>query len=813
MTPEVTPMENPNSAATEHVPHDQQTGFRKWLPLVVLALALAIIIIDTTILNVSLRTIINDLHTNIKSIQWVITAYALMLAAFTITGGRLGDLFGRKKTFMIGAVVFAIGSLLTAIAHSVGTIIVGNAIIEGIGACLMMPATASLLLANYRGRDRAIAFGVWGGIAAASAALGPIAGGWLTDNFSWRWAFLINIGVAAILILGATIIRESRDQKEKPELDITGIILSSLGLLTLVYGFIEASTYGWLHAKEQLVLFHHTLNLGNFSVTPIFVALGLVILVLFALWEKRVMSRGHTPLVSLNLFKNRQFLVGSLITSIMTIGMAGLTFSIPVFLQGVRNLSPFDTGLAMLPMPLAIFVSAPLSSFLVKFLKPKRMVQTALIIASTGFLILHYSLKVDATVWSLAPGFAIFGFGMGFMFAQLSNLTLSAVDVHEAGEASGVNNTFRQLGQSLGSAILGAILISSLGTNLVSGVNNSPVIPEPAKAAIAENMRRQSDSIEFGGQNASAANAPEFIVNEITNVVHQATTDASREVTIYGVAFLLLAFIISFGLENGPAGGHNPEKADDSPGAEAVVATEGSGSEETEPEEVDNRPEPITAQRGVSAGKAGALILAGVVVAGAAAGTAGYYYGKNKGVAPIVVQQNIQQPQVAGTAEWTPLFNPTVPPTSVDGGYASTANNATNSSSDQRVAGATTETPVAAVTYTDANVRFTMNMPADWKTVSKSSEVTINTPDHHAYSIQSYSTGSGQDDQAGLQAFLNRQSNLKNIEPTTFNGYKGYSFDVAGYYKKGYAILSGGRLYYILGTVLTDPELASFKTM
>jgi hypothetical protein len=284
----------------------------------------------------------------------------------------------------------------------------------------------------------------------------------------------------------------------------------------------------------------------------------------------------------------------------------------------------------------------------------------------------------------------------------------------------------------------------------------------------------------------------------------------NKAITIYGVAFLLLAFVISFGLENGPAPGHAGEKTDTENSAQTTAVAEDSQIEEPEPEDMDNQPEPIAVRRGISAGKAGALVLTGVVVAGAAAGAAGYYYGKNKGVAPIVVQQNIQQPQVAGTAEWTPLFNPTVPPTSVDGGYASTPS---NSSTSQRVAGATTETPVAAVTYTDANVKFTMNMPADWKTVSKSSEVTINTPDHHAYSIQSYPTGNARDDQAGLQAFLNNQSNLKNITPTTFNGYSGYSFDVAGYYKKGYAILSGGRLYYILGTVMTDPELASFKTM
>lgn len=233
----------------------EKKGFKKWLPLVILSLALTIIILDTTILNVSLRAIITDLHTDIQSFQWVITAYSLMLAAFTVTGGRLGDLFGRKRMFIIGAIIFAIGSFVTSISHTVGMMLVGEAIIEGMGAALMMPATSSLLVSNYRGRDRQVGFGIWGGIAAGAAALGPVIGGWLTTYYSWRWAFRINVGVALLLVLGAYFITEARDKEEKPSLDVIGVILSALGLLTIVFGFIKASSYGWLTMKESLSFF------------------------------------------------------------------------------------------------------------------------------------------------------------------------------------------------------------------------------------------------------------------------------------------------------------------------------------------------------------------------------------------------------------------------------------------------------------------------------------------------------------------------------------------------------------------------------
>ncbi len=225
----------------------------KWLPLLVMSLALTIIILDTTILNVTLRTIISDLHTDIQSIQWVITAYALMLAAFTITGGRLGDLFGRKKMFVLGAIIFAIGSFMTSIAHSVGFMILGEAIIEGIGAALMLPATSSLLRSTYKGRDLSLAFGIWGGIVAGSAALGPVLGGWFTTHYTWRWAFRINVFVAAILVLASVLIKEYRETEEKPSLDFVGVILSALGMFSLVFGFIQSTTYAYVNDPAKLL--------------------------------------------------------------------------------------------------------------------------------------------------------------------------------------------------------------------------------------------------------------------------------------------------------------------------------------------------------------------------------------------------------------------------------------------------------------------------------------------------------------------------------------------------------------------------------
>ena len=276
---------------------------RKWGSLVVMSLALAIIVIDTTLLNVSLKNIILDLHTDIQHLQWVITAYALMLSAFTITGGRMGDIFGRKKMFMLGAIIFAIGSMLASVSTSVGMLIWGEAIIEGVGAALMMPATAALLVSTFKGHERAIAFGVWGGIAAASAAIGPVLGGWMTSHWSWRWGFRINVAVTALLLLGSVLVKEARDHEERPQIDYVGVVLSSIGLFLISFGIIEASSYGWWLAKAEFVIGWLTVpNLLGLSIMVPSVLLGLFFIVLFFFWIKDRERRHKTPLVSTKLF-------------------------------------------------------------------------------------------------------------------------------------------------------------------------------------------------------------------------------------------------------------------------------------------------------------------------------------------------------------------------------------------------------------------------------------------------------------------------------------------------------------------------------
>ena len=474
----------------------ETSGLKKWLPLGVMALALFIVVLDTTILNVSIKAVIGDLHTNLKAVQWVITGYSLLLAAFTITGGRLGDIFGRKKMFMLGAIIFGVGSLMASRAQSASFLLLSVSVVEGIGAALMLPATASLLVSVYRGKDRALAFGVYGAIAGAAATIGPILGGWLTTNYSWRWNYLINPGVIIVLLIGSIVITEAHERTpHKP--DGLSILLSALGLGGVVYGLIESSTYGWFKAKMNYEILGSTFPLHGISASAYAIFFGLVFVVLFLLRQSMLEAQGKTPLVSTGLLKNRQFMSGTTVLAIAVLGQFGLIFAFPIFLQGLLGKDAFHSGIATLPLSLAIFVASPLAGVLAgKFNVAQRyLIQVGLVLALLGSVLLTLEVSATATVTHFMPGLMCFGFGFGMLISQLANLTLSAASVEMAGEASGVNNTFRQLGTSLGQALIGALLISSLSSQLTHDIAASKVLPAAAKPQITATIAASAASL------------------------------------------------------------------------------------------------------------------------------------------------------------------------------------------------------------------------------------------------------------------------------------------------------------------------------
>lgn len=523
---------------------EQRSGFRKWLPLAVIVLALFIIVIDTTIINVSIRAIIGDLNTNLKAVQWVITGYSLVLAALTITGGRFGDIFGRRRMFRIGALIFGTGSVLASQAHSQPQLFASVALVEAVGAAMMLPSTAALILNEYRGKDRAIAFGMFGAVAGAAATIGPLLGGYLTTNYSWRWNYLINPVVVVLLLAGSVILRETRERvPHRP--DILSVLLSALGLGSIVYGIIESSTYGWIEAKEPFQIFGHTYALGGTSISIISLYVGFVLLLGFLWRQERLQLKGKIPLVSLAIFKNKQFMSGTIVTAIVAMTQFGFIFILPVFLQGVLGKDAFHSGLALLPFSLSVMVAGPLSGVLIgKFnVAPKLMIMIGLVCQVIGAFILRSEFSDTATAASIIFGQVVFAFGFGLSFSQLANLTLSAVSVQQAGEASGLNNTFRQVGASLGQSLIGAILISSLITQLNTDVASSNVLPPAAKPAVAADVASAAQSLGTGPQQVKKGSP--VITQEIVKIKNDSIIKGVRTGMIVTIGVSILALVVS----------------------------------------------------------------------------------------------------------------------------------------------------------------------------------------------------------------------------------------------------------------------------
>jgi EmrB/QacA subfamily drug resistance transporter len=524
--------------------------------LLVLCLALVISVIDGTVLNVSINDITRDLGASLKDIQWVITCYSLVIAALTIFGGRLGDLFGAKKMFILGAIIFGVGSALTAFASNINLLLGGWSIIEGIGAALMIPASSSLVVANFAPEDRGKAFGIYGASAGIGSAIGPILGGFLTTNFSWRWAFGINVFVVLILVLASSIVKESDIVKEKNgvKLDYLGVILSSLGLTAISYGIIESSDYGWWRTTKMFEAFGQSLNLGGFSITPIMLLIGLVSLAFFLRHENKLTKANAQPLIDLNIFKNRQFTIGVIASGVLFSAFVGIiTFGIALFYQKVLNLSAFDSGIGLVPLSLAVFIIAPFSSRVAKKITAKSTVLLGLAITVVACVLLYFALSLTADRLSFALPLGMFGLGFGLLVSQLSSLTLESIDRREAGVASGINGTVREVGRTFGSAIIGAAFLSTFLSSFVANVNSSQ-LPVTVKAQISQGAsagmsNNNPDSNPCNVLPFSSA-ATKSINSQICNAQKTAYIDGSKSAIMYTGIFIVLCFITTLNFEN-----------------------------------------------------------------------------------------------------------------------------------------------------------------------------------------------------------------------------------------------------------------------
>ncbi len=513
------------------------TEKNRWIALVFISLGLAIVVIDNTVLNVAIPYILRDLKTTFDAVQWVVSGYALIIATVLITVGRLGDLYGRKKIFILGAILFAIGSYIASVSQTARILFVGEALIEAIGAAMMMTTSLALLVSEFHGKERAIAFGIWGSVAGASATVGPLLGGYLTTYYSWRWSLRINVIVALIAIIGSIFVKESKGSAAK-YFDWMGVILSGAGLFSLVFGFIEGQKFGWWKPNETFTAGYLTWNSKDISIIPFFFLLSIVFLILFAVNEYQAEKKQRSPLLKMSLFKSREFALGLISLGIISLGQFGVFFILPIFFQNALGLNALQTGIVFLFASISVIIFGPLSGFLASNIGPKWIVNLGMIILGFGTLFLSHTISTTSTGYSLAPGLVLIGTGVGMSSAQLTNIILSGVSVQYAGEASAANSAIRQVGTSIGIAILGVILANALTTKIPAYIKADTNIPNFFKVQIVERLakvtpesRQSTSNQNFGPDQA--------LVKHVKDDINQAFVDSSKIALDWATLFIL----------------------------------------------------------------------------------------------------------------------------------------------------------------------------------------------------------------------------------------------------------------------------------
>jgi EmrB/QacA subfamily drug resistance transporter len=545
----------------------------RWYALIFIALGLAIVIIDNTILNVSIPYMLRDLDTTLPALEWAISGYSLTMATILITVGRVGDIFGRKRLFVIGMVIFATGSLMGSLSRHVTLLIVGRAIIQAIGAATVLTSALALIAAGFQGRERTIAFGIWGAVAGSSATIGPLLGGYLTAYYSWRWSFRINIFIALAAIIGSILIRTSRSEGHK-EFDWPGTAFSAAGLFCLVFGFIEGRKYGWLRPNETFTLFGASWPLGQVSVIPFFFLAALIFLTLFVRTQARLERRGGAPLFRLSMFRSRGFSLGMATLLILAFGQFGIFFVMPIYLENVLGLNAFHTGLFLLPVSISLFVLGFLSGFLAARFSVKWIVVAGMAILAVGAYLIRPLITVDATVLSMAPGLITFGIGFGLSGSQMNNVILSSASVEVAGEASAGSITMRQVGASIGVAVIGAVLATTLTTNVSRNIESSKVIPPEAQGTIVSQL--SNVDVESGQGAQLEMSLPPAVAGAVKKAVDRALVSSAQATTLVAFFFILGGALLTVFLPPIGTAGRRPVEAKQEapPEAEDVGAYE-----------------------------------------------------------------------------------------------------------------------------------------------------------------------------------------------------------------------------------------------
>jgi len=538
---------------------------KRRLPLVALAGAQFIMVLDQSVMNVSISQLVADFETTVTTIQAVITLYCLVMAMFMLTGGKIGDIIGRRRAFVIGLVIYACGSALTAVSQTVPQLALGWSILEGIGAALVLPAMAALIAGNFEGKERKVAYAVIGGVAGAGIAIGPIVGGWATTVLTWRVVFLGEVVIVLGILAMTRFVADAVRTGPKPRLDVVGSILAATGLGAVVLGVLQSTTWGLIEPKDSPV------EPFGLALTPFVIAGGAALLWGFVAWQRHREATGNDPLVHLDLLKILPLRSGLIGLFAQNLILMGVFFTIPLYLQLVLGLDALQTGIKMLPASIAMFVAAAVGSRLSTRYDVRSITRAGLALTGLAALGLLATMRPDLANVAFAASMAVLGVGMGLIASQLGLVVQSSVDASGRGEAGGLQYTGQQLGSSLGVALIGAIVLAGLTGTFVTKIESDERISAEVAAQVSVAAGSGIDFVASADIEAAAQAAG---LDEATT---QAIVDDYEEAQLRSLkAGLLAAAFIAFAslafTKDLPHGAQAPGRPVAEPDAEAEAA-------------------------------------------------------------------------------------------------------------------------------------------------------------------------------------------------------------------------------------------------
>jgi MFS family permease len=525
------------------------------LPLIILSAAQFVMVLDSSVMNVSISQIVADLNTTIQGVQGAITMYTLVMAAFMLVGAKLGDIWGRDRTFAIGLGVYGLGSLTTALSPNLTVLLIGWSGIEGLGAVLVIPAIAALIAANYEGKQRALAYGVVGGVSGAAIAAGPLIGGYVTTYFSWRYVFVGEVVIVIAILLFRRRMQRAPRVEHPPKLDYVGAALSATGLGLTVLAILKASTWGWIVPKQPPTIGGHELTPFGFSPVPFIVLIGLCVLGVFAMWEEHREKQGRDALLHRALLKISPLKAGLQTLAMQQLVLMGTFFVVPVYLQVVLGLDAFETGKKLFPMSLAILLAALLGPKLAARSAPRHVVQIGLAAMVLGALVMMGTIDVTLHGVGFTTAMILFGIGAGLLFSQLGNVIMSSAPPEETNEAGGLQGTAQNLGASLGTALIGAILLTALTNGFVTNIQKNTALPQRVRDDITQSAAHGLDVVPVSQveQAAKDAGLPPRQADAVANDYADAQLKGLKIALLAVAFFAVLAFWFTRRLPGRPA--------------------------------------------------------------------------------------------------------------------------------------------------------------------------------------------------------------------------------------------------------------------